>query len=564
MCGICGIIHSNKPVNVDELTTFTNFLTHRGPDDFGIYIKNNIGLGHRRLSILDVSPAGKNPMIKKFDDGKELIIVFNGEIFNFIELKKELSSYGYKFNTETDTEVILAAYHKYGKDCLHKFNGMWAFAIYNPQDNSFFISRDRFGIKPLYFCIDGNSFYFSSEIKGFLALSNFSFQFDDDEVKAALSNPVGYEGLTPKTIFKNIFKLLPGHNLIIDNRLNIYYEKWWYLENNLLEVPRNYFEQVEQFKNILFDAVRIRLRSDVNIGTSLSGGVDSSTIACLVQYLSKEKSERQAPDTQSVFAAKFPNSFLDESYFIDYLAQEKKFNLKNLIVTSPTEDDIIKSIFISESIIVSSLHPIIKIYELMRNNNTFVTLDGHGGDELLCGYTFYLNWPIRQFKQYLQHNFERAILPAILRNYDIASMANGVEVRMPLLDHRLVVFTFSIPEFSIIGNGYTKRILRDSVNEIVPYKIIYRQSKIGFNSPLNNWFNDVLNKFILNIFENNFFKNNPYWNYQNLYDNYFYKTKNKLWQNTIDDFNKANNLWIKINLTFLYSLYIQNNWKNYV
>jgi len=402
-----------------------------------------------------------------------------------------------------------------------------------------------------------NSFYFASEIKAFLNIEDFFFEFDEESTKFALSNIVGYEGLSPKTLFKNIFKILPGYNLLIDSKGNIKYDKWWHLENNLIDPPINYKDQVEIFRNLLIDATKIRMRSDVNIGSSLSGGTDSSTIASIVQLLSYDKIERKAPASHYVFAAKFPNSFLDESYYIDLISKEKNFNLISLSFEQPTQKDIIKSIFISENITVSSLLPIIKTYELMKQNNVTVTLDGHGADELLCGYTFYLGWPQNNFKEKLQFNFEYNILPAILRNFDLSSMANGIEVRMPFLDHRVVSFIFSLPITSIIGNGFTKRILRDAFSDIVPHEIIYRHSKIGFNSPTNNWLNSCLNDTAVQIFSNKFFNNNPFWDYNTLKDKFYKKTLLKKWENNTNDFLVANEFWSYINLTLLYELFIE-------
>jgi asparagine synthase (glutamine-hydrolysing) len=566
MCGITGIIHTNRQVSFDEIDRFTNMLEHRGPDDKGIFIKDNIAFGHRRLSILDLSPAGRNPLYKKFDDGSEYIITYNGEIFNFIELKNELIKYGYRFDTQTDTEVILAAYHKYGDECLHHFNGMWAFAILNLQTNDIFISRDRFGIKPLYYCTTPSSLYFASEIKAFLAIPEYSFEFDEIEVRKALSNVVNYEGNSHYTIFKNIYKLLPGYNLKIKNGIEASVEKWWFLENNIKETSLSYEEQKNEFKYLLLDAIKIRLRSDVNIGTSLSGGVDSSVIACAINHLFKENSniQRIPKDLQSVFSITFPGSFLDEKEFIDIVIKEKNIKVKYLSISEPSEFDIIKSTYFSENLTISSLYPILQMYNLMRKNKVTVTLDGHGSDELLCGYSFYLNWQLDNFFPNLIYNFEKGILPAILKNFDITSMASGVEVRMPFLDHRLVSFIFSLHYCSIIGNGYTKRILRESFDDLVPFSIIYRQSKIGINSPLNSWFNTNLNNIVLSFFEDNFSKNNNFFDYKRLYQKFFEKTKLKNWQNNLEDFNQANELWIHLNLFLLNHLYIENNWKKYV
>src|SRR5919199_6560634 len=213
MCGIVGILNFQQPINPVELDRFTDSLSHRGPDGRGTFIDGNLGLGHRRLAILDLSEAGKNPMPYGGENGKRYWITYNGEVYNFLELRHELKDLGHRFKSETDTEVVVAAYAQWGEDCLLRFNGMWAFAIWDTVERKLFLARDRFGIKPLYYLQGASRFAFASELKAFLALDNFSVALNEEIIPQIIQSNQAYEGTTDSTIMKNVLRLPGGHCL---------------------------------------------------------------------------------------------------------------------------------------------------------------------------------------------------------------------------------------------------------------------------------------------------------------------------------------------------------------
>ena len=237
MCGIVGIFNKNKnPVNIDELNRFNNSLSHRGPDSYGIFTnkQKNLGLGHRRLSIIDLRDLGNQPMT--IND--RYTVVFNGEIYNFQTLKKELLNLGYVFFSNSDTEVLIKSFIQWGEDCQFKFNGMWAFAIWDEIKKSLFISRDRFGVKPIYFLENKENFIFGSELKSFMKLNkNKNIEFDDDVLINQAQNYTNFSyNVGEDTILKNVKELPPGHQLKLDcqNMIKIY--KWWRTIDNINEI----------------------------------------------------------------------------------------------------------------------------------------------------------------------------------------------------------------------------------------------------------------------------------------------------------------------------------------
>ena len=277
MCGIVGFNFSNKII----VKKMTNFLKHRGPDGEGFYIDENVSLGHRRLSIIDLSVKGNQPM-----SYKDYIIVYNGEIYNFLELKKELILKGHKFISDSDTEVILHSYEEWGSKCVNYFNGMWAFCIYDKKKEEFFLSRDRFGIKPLYYYWDNKIFIFTSELK---ALRVFSFNLDIN-IKALnyyfYQKYIGGE----LTIFKNIYKLKPSMNLHFGiNDKKITKEKYYFLEEEIKKNEKVLLkDRLYMIDKILKDAVIKRLIADVPVGSFLSGGIDSSLISAIIAKNKKD------------------------------------------------------------------------------------------------------------------------------------------------------------------------------------------------------------------------------------------------------------------------------------
>ncbi|MFC2110895.1 asparagine synthase (glutamine-hydrolyzing) [Bacteroidota bacterium] len=394
MCGICGIIKFNGQA-VDEvpIRQMMQIIKHRGPDDDGIFIHDSVGLGFVRLSILDLSKAGHQPMVS---ENKRYVIVFNGEIFNYIELREELKLLGYSFKTQTDTEVVIAAYKEWGKECQHKFNGMWAFAIYDIKKGSVFISRDRYGIKPFYYFQNQDFFAFASEIPPLLKLL-------PSKPKANMQAVFDYmvfnrTDQTEETFFSGIMKLQHGHCLKIDITSNLSNdevykesvniscpEKWYDLR---AEVDKNLNKDFNEkdFRKLFSDSIKIRLRSDVPVGVCLSGGLDSSSI---VSTLLKNYNKADLNTFSAVYEK---GQYGDESEFIRLYSDE----LKNMFYTSPNKNSLLSDLskyvkIHAEPMPSTGPYAQYKVMELAQKT-VVVTLDGQGADEMLAGYHYFFGF----------------------------------------------------------------------------------------------------------------------------------------------------------------------------
>jgi asparagine synthase (glutamine-hydrolysing) len=564
MCGIVGILNFKNFINQEELDCFTDALAHRGPDGRGTFVDANLGLGHRRLAILDLSDAGKCPMAYGGKDGKRYWITYNGEIYNFLELRNELKSLGYEFKTETDTEIILASYSQWGKDCLLRFNGMWAFAIWDSIEKKLFIARDRFGIKPLYYSSTSERFIFASEMKAFLNLKNFSVKLNNDIIPQIIQNSYAYEGITDQTLMKGVLRLPAGHFVTVHSDGNYNLEKWWDTAKHIPKVPDTYEDQIQQFCEIFLDAVKIRMRSDVAIGTCLSGGLDSSAVASSMSMIHRssrnEDLERCPKDWQQTFIATFPGTKIDEKEYADEVVRHTNAKPHYWIFDeNDALNHLIDSVWAMEDIYGGIAVPVWCLYRELRRSNVVVSLDGHGGDELLGGYTWYLDWPMNEVNQNLYSDFHYTLLPAILRNYDRCSMAHGIEVRMPFMDWRLVTFAFGLSPETKFGGGYTKRILRDSMNGIMPEKILRRVNKIGFNSPMIEWFNGGMKPLIEKVVNHKFWIESPYWDGRTLRDQVLAKTNDKAW--TYNDWGLTLQVWTLMNIVIWQILFVEQNRK---
>jgi asparagine synthase (glutamine-hydrolysing) len=392
MCGIAGIYKLNSSnTSLQAIQQFTDSMKHRGPDGSGyeLYANNTLALGHRRLSILDLSEAGKQP----FSYLERYHITYNGEVYNFLEIRNDLQASGYTFKTDTDTEVILAAYHVYGKECLLKFNGMWAFAIYDTHTQELFLARDRFGVKPLHYVYLPNQlFAFASETIAFKHLEGFQRQFEQHHLLTAIQTPHIIEA-NGQTIFKTINQLLPGHYITISGNKELQIKRWWNTADHLQKVSSDYQTQVQQFKELFFDACKLRMRSDVSIASALSGGIDSSSVYCtLQQFNSKNKSLERAPsDWQKAFVATFPNTKMDERQYAEKVIEHTN---GNVVYITPDYSNLINDIEGStkllDAIISNPIIAITDIYKAMRQNGITVSLDGHGADEYAFGYNSYV------------------------------------------------------------------------------------------------------------------------------------------------------------------------------
>lgn len=540
MCGINGF----NWINEDLIQKMNKALIHRGPDDEGTYLDNMVSLGSLRLSILDLSKNGHMPMSS---DDENLVITYNGEIYNFQEIKNRLTKKGYKFNSNSDTEVILYSYQEWGTKCVEKFNGMWAFTIYDKQKSILFLSRDRFGVKPLYYYFDDNNnkFIFSSEIKGILKhkipkIPNESIIFDF----------LHYNLLdhTEETFFSGIKKLNPGSNLIFDyNTKEMKIENYYNLKKR---IKQNKDTTKEEIRTKFIESVNRRLNSDVPVGSCLSGGIDSSSIVCVMNKINNKKI--------NVFSLVFPGKSIDET---EYQQKVVKNTDSIWYKTTFEDEDILKDLndFIytqEEPVLSLSPYGQYRVMKLVKNKGIKVVLDGQGADEILAGYHgffayylselfFNLSWwtflneikayyttystfkPLFNFfaimfpkpftKYYLRKNtsfisnefFDKHIkrkskdiiwdandlktilylsetyssLPQLLRYEDKNSMRWSVESRVPFCDYELVEIILSLPSNCKIKLGKTKIIFKNAMEGIVPNLIRTRTDKIGFETP---------------------------------------------------------------------------------
>ncbi len=379
MCGIGGFNWEDQ----DKIRKMMAVMAHRGPDGEGYYSDESVSLGHRRLSIIDLSSAGAQPM--KNSEGT-IWIVYNGEVYNYLELKEELLALGHTFESKTDTEVIIHAYEEWGIDCLHKFNGMFAFCIYDRNKKVLFLARDRFGIKPLYYFERNNRFVFSSEIKGLLLFESISREADDRVIFDYLMFNC-YDHLS-QTFFKGIQRILPGHYLTYDLKGHMLDNKKWYDIPVRVESNMNFEKGRDRLLELFIDAIRLRLRSDVEVGSCLSGGLDSSSIVCaLDKFLLKKNGSRRF----KTFSVVFPGTNIDETGFIEKVrscAEDVDY-----YSIHPAIDDLINDM---ETLIKHQEEPfgatsIFAQWEVMKLASQYkmkVLLDGQGGDELLAGYVF--------------------------------------------------------------------------------------------------------------------------------------------------------------------------------
>ncbi|MBI3416406.1 MAG: asparagine synthase (glutamine-hydrolyzing) [Verrucomicrobia bacterium] len=396
MCGIAGIWNfDGQPIGAVSIDRFTDSLAHRGPDGRGIWRDDAVGIafGHRRLSILDLSEAGKQPM--SYANGRYWI-TYNGEIYNFLELRQELEQQGFEFRTQTDTEVILAAYLKWGPDALLRFNGMWAFAIFDRQERRLFLARDRFGIKPLLYRLTPQRFAFASELKSFKHLEGYVPGIDLESAKVFLRDSMVLEGAR-RTMLDGVHRLQAGHYALIHAR-KLTLRRWWNTLEHLGEPAETVEEQADQFRELFYDSVRLRMRSDVSIGSCLSGGFDSSAIVCALSEIGRSQSDgRQSRDWQQTFVATFPNATNDEQPQAEEVVRFARVKGHFFPIRETDALTNLDRIFHDfDDVSLAMPTAIWMIYKELRRSSVVVSLDGHGADELMGGY--------KQADYFLFHN----------------------------------------------------------------------------------------------------------------------------------------------------------------
>ena len=392
MCGIAGIISGNRSnVSEEQLKRMTDSLHHRGPEGDGFYINETgkVGFGHRRLSIIDLSNAGAQPM----QYANRFTITYNGEIYNYKEIKRELQKQGFTFISSSDTEVILAAYAYYGKQCLQHFDGMFAFAIWDEQEQQLFCARDRFGEKPFYFHYNKaqQSLTFASEMKALWA-AGIHKKKDGQMLLQYLAvgwvqNPANKQ----QTFFEEIYALPPSHFIEYKIGEQINLQRYWDIDKETSNGLTG-ADQKEKFLELFTTSIKRRLRSDVAIGSSLSGGLDSSAIVSMVSKLI-DQSEKQ-----KTFSAVFPGFAKDESAHIAQVVQQ--FSVDNYSVTPNAQgflEDFKKLAWHQEEPFQSSsIYAQYKVYELAKEKEVTVILDGQGADEIFGGYHKYIPWYLQE------------------------------------------------------------------------------------------------------------------------------------------------------------------------
>lgn len=569
MCGICGFI-SKKRITLEQLKHMNDTMYHRGPNDSGEEIFQasadyNVGLAQRRLSILDLSMLGHQPM---HSANERLVITYNGEIYNFLELREELKDYPFK--SHCDTEVILAAYLKWGISCVDKFQGMFAIALYDRETNELFLVRDRIGKKPLYYWIDGENLVFASELKPIMEYPGFPRRIRTDVIKRYMFQQCVNE---PDSIFENVYKVQPGGIVkFCEGKMSSW--KYWDIakvyHRKKQETVGSYEEAKEELKDILKDCVRKRMIADVPLGTFLSGGYDSSLVTALAQEASNEPVK--------TYSIGFNEERYNEAKYAKEVAKHLGTHHTELYIDEQAMFDMVESIpqYYDEPFADSSQIPSMLVAKLASEDVT-VVLSGDGGDEFFCGYNIYdnvaqaqkldvlgqLTYGVCQFSPFRKaalleklpfkvqvvagnHDKEtktqiggssyiRAIdrmisgegvpykfpieskynepnwqerrmlldedtyLPGdILCKVDRATMKYSIEARCPILDVRVMEYSYRLPHSYKYANGVKKRILKDIAYDYIPRELLDRP-KVGFGVPLDKWMRGPLKEQLMDM-----------------------------------------------------------------
>ncbi|WP_406657741.1 asparagine synthase (glutamine-hydrolyzing) [Methanolobus sp. ZRKC2] len=569
MCGIAGFNWKSELL----LKKMCESIKHRGPDDEGSYLDSEVSLGHRRLAIQDLSEKGHQPMSN--EDGT-IVLIYNGEIYNFLELREEFIRKGHHFKSHTDTEVVLRAYEEYGADCVQHFNGMWAFCIYDKTKNILFLSRDRFGIKPLYYYFDGDKFMFSSEIKAVI-----EHEIPREENRAIVFDYL-YFNLTDHcedTFFKGIKRLMSGHNMTFDlSSKEIKIEQYYDTKTRFLKEENDH----QKVKEIFTDSIRKRLIADVPVGSCLSGGIDSSSVVVTMRKVD--------PNAEiKTFSLRFPGSSIDEGIYQQEI--NSMVNSVNFCVTPDPSDlmNDLQELFHTqeEPFSGTSVYGQYRVMKLAQDNGMKVLLDGQGADEILAGYHYFhgyyyyellkqfdiglllkeangcyaksksfspiiylclrmtpsaikkhiyknhkvpflspdfivenkdrkdVRWDIYSLNEALYSSLATYSLPHLLRFEDKNSMRFSIESRVPFLDYRLVEYMFSMSPGQKIHEGTTKYAFRQAMEGDVPSSILSRHDKIGFATPEDKWLKEEgVRDFINQIIDSESFQSRDYWNWE--------------------------------------------------
>ncbi len=570
MCGIAGIFRTDsEPVPQALVDAMVNTLRHRGPDGDGSFFAPGIGFGHTRLAIIDLSAASDQPIR---DELAGITMIFNGEIYNYVELREELRALGHTFRSNGDGEVIVRGYLEWGTDCLSRLNGMFAFALWDERNRKLLLARDRFGEKPLYMARSPRGVVFASEMKAILAVRPELRVPNRRILFRYLSR--GDLDQDQETFFDGIESLPGGHFLLLDGDGRGEPVPYW--RAHAAEVPAARADAIEGFRELFFDAVRIRLRSDVPVGSSLSGGLDSSSVVCTINAQKQVQQELH----QKTFTARFRSKRLDEGKFVHQVTRHVDAESHEIWVEPERFLDEFQRLQWHQEEPIASSSPFAQwlVMRLARDNNTTVLLDGQGADEILAGYDqahgmFWANYArrgrldhvaretfsflrryrrIRQpslfaayyslpdgFRDRLVERYYRSAnvvshdlheefapdhvetyqpfgdrlrnelvrwqtttqLPEFLRYADRNSMAFSREVRLPFLDHRLVEYSFGLPNDLLLHDAVTKVVLRESMRGIVPEGILTRRDKLAYSPPQRQWLRGPLRDWMAGLLE---------------------------------------------------------------
>jgi asparagine synthase (glutamine-hydrolysing) len=563
MCGIAGVVRAGDGGGLEAaVRRMIALQRHRGPDGEGYYVSPYAALGHCRLAILDVTPAGHQPMP---DVERRYWLTFNGEIYNYLELAEELRRRGHQFKGRSDTEVLLAAYREWGPECLTRLRGMFAFAVWDERDRRLFAARDRLGIKPFHYWVnnDGTEFAFASELK---ALLDF---VPDCTVNERLAreflawNLLDHE--PAETMVREIRRLPAGHCLTWDRDKGPRLHRYWTLTVNadLARTPSRERERLTaEFRNQFRESIALHLRSDVPVGSCLSGGLDSSSIVCAVSNELRSQGAWR-PSWQHTFSACFDDPRLDERPYIRAVTKATESQNHQIF---PTGERLAEEMDTwlwhqEEPVGGSGVYAQYCVARLARQHGIKVLLDGQGADEQLAGYrkfilvfigelarsghrvraareatAFLSSWEIlrtsrlaagrrylrralpetsllwegrvppdrpvdlrldRTLGQRLQSDLLTFSLPLLLRYEDRNTMAFGVESRVPFVDHVLVEWISRLPADLRLSAGWTKRILRESLTELLPPMVRTRKSKLGFSTPESKWLRGPLQPWLI-------------------------------------------------------------------
>ena len=393
MCGIAGTISlRGAPADRTRIEAMAARLVHRGPDAEGVHIDRHVGLASRRLSILDLSEAGRQPLA---NEDSTAWIVFNGAVYNYRELRPELERAGHRFRSQTDTEVVLHAYEEWGSTCLERFNGMFAFAVWDAARGRLFCARDRLGVKPFYYTERDGTLLFASEPKALLAALDSAPPPDEQAIADFIA--LDYVDAGERSFFSGIQQLVAGHSMLVDGD-GVSVRRWWDITPQPPEDPRiTADDAVDEFRALFDDAVRLRLRSDVPVGSCLSGGLDSSAVVCTVnEFLERSREAESVGETQKTFSATFPGERFDESVYIDAVGAAARVEQHRVAVDGHDLFGTAREVLRAQDEPVGSTSIIAQwhVMRIAQAGDVTVLLDGQGGDELLGGYHSFVGYRI--------------------------------------------------------------------------------------------------------------------------------------------------------------------------